>query len=131
MSATDHTSNGTHRVVIVGAGFSGLFAGRFLKRSPVEVTLVDRTNHRLFQPLLHQVATRILSAADIATPTRDVLRKQANAHFEFGEVADIDLAEGTVIVERPGGQRVLVSNDSLVVGAGVGQSYSATTSPRS
>src|SRR3954470_6562288 len=74
------------RVVIVGAGFGGLFAARFLRRAPVDVTVVDRTNHHLFQPLLYQVATGILSAGEIATPTRDVLRKQANARVELGEV---------------------------------------------
>src|SRR4051812_46582643 len=72
-----------HRVVIVGAGFGGLFAARFLKRAPVEVTLVDRTNHHLFQPLLYQVATGILPPGAIATPTRDVLRRQANARVEL------------------------------------------------
>ena len=65
----------THRVVIVGAGFGGLFAARFLGRAPVEVTLVDRTNHHLFQPLLYQVATGILSEGQIAPPTRDVLHR--------------------------------------------------------
>src|SRR3954447_23309556 len=112
-----------HRVVIVGAGFGGLFAARFLKRAPVEVTLVDRTNHHLFQPLLYQVATGILPPGAIATPTRDVLRKQANARVELGEVTEFDLNERNVTVERPDGRRALLPYDSLVVGAGVGQSY--------
>ena len=67
-----------HRVVIVGAGFGGLFAAKFLRRAPVQVTVVDRTNHHLFQPLLYQVATGILSEGQIAPATRDVLRKHEN-----------------------------------------------------
>src|SRR3954463_8240281 len=90
-----------HRVVIVGAGFGGLFAARFLRRAPVQVTLVDRTNHHLFQPLLYQVATGILSAGEIATPTRDVLRKQANARVELGDVTGLDLDTRTFTVMRP------------------------------
>jgi NADH:ubiquinone reductase (H+-translocating) len=66
--------NETHRVVIVGSGFGGLFAARFLRRAPVQVTLLDRTNHHLFRPLLYQVATGILSEGEIAPATRDVLR---------------------------------------------------------
>ena len=76
----------THRVVIVGSGFGGLFAARFLRRAPVEVTLVDRTNHHLFQPLLYQVATGILSSGEIAPPTRDVLEEQKNTTVELAEV---------------------------------------------
>lgn len=68
-----------HRVVIIGAGFGGLFATRALRRAPVEVTVVDRRNHHLFQPLLYQVATGVLSEGDIAPPIREVLRNQRNA----------------------------------------------------
>ena len=68
-----------HRVVIVGCGFAGLFAAKALRRAPVEVVVVDRTNHHLFQPLLYQVATGVLSEGDIAPPIRDVLRHQRNA----------------------------------------------------
>jgi NADH dehydrogenase len=120
---TPSPTAGRHRVVVVGAGFGGLFAARFLKRAPVEVTLVDRTNHHLFQPLLYQVATGILPPGAIATPTRDVLRKQDNARVELGEVTAFDLDERNVTVERPDGRRTLLAYDSLVVGAGVGQSY--------
>ena len=73
-----------HRVVIVGSGFGGLFAAKFLRTAPVSVTLIDRTNHHLFQPLLYQVATGILSEGDVAPPTRDVLRKHANVDVEMG-----------------------------------------------
>ena len=71
------TSQPTHRVVIIGAGFGGLFAARALRKAPVDVTVIDRTNHHLFQPLLYQVATGILSEGEIAPPTRDVLRQAA------------------------------------------------------
>ena len=70
-----------YRVVIVGAGFGGLFAAKFLKRAPVEITLVDRTNHHLFQPLLYQVATGILPPGAVAAPTREVLRKNNGLWF--------------------------------------------------
>jgi NADH dehydrogenase len=115
--------DGTHRVVVVGSGFGGLFATRFLQRAPVEVTLVDRTNHHLFQPLLYQVATGILSPGEIAPPTRDVLRRQANATVELGEVVEIDLDRREVTVVRPDARRTILPYDSLVVGVGVGQSY--------
>ena len=110
-------------MVIVGAGFGGLFAARFLGTAPVEVTLVDRTNHHLFQPLLYQVATGILSSGEIAPPTRDVLKRQANALVELAEVTAIDLDARRVTALRPGGGELTLPYDSLVVGAGVGQSY--------
>ena len=66
-----------HRVVIVGGGFGGLYAAKALRRAPVEITLVDRANHHLFQPLLYQVATGILTEGEIAPPLRGVLRRQA------------------------------------------------------
>ena len=110
-------------MVIVGAGFGGLFAARFLGTAPVEVTLVDRTNHHLFQPLLYQVATGILSSGEIAPPTRDVLKRQANALVALAEVTAIDLDARRVTALRPGGGELTLPYDSLVVGAGVGQSY--------
>jgi NADH dehydrogenase len=112
-----------HRVVIVGSGFGGLFAAKFLKRAPVEVTLVDRTNHHLFQPLLYHVATGILSAGEIAPATRDVLRKHDNVAVELGEVTGFDLEAKQVMVMRPGGRVATLPYDSLIVAAGVGGSY--------
>ena len=112
-----------YRVVIVGAGFGGLFAAKFLKRAPVEITLVDRTNHHLFQPLLYQVATGILPPGAVTAPTREVLRKHANAKVELGDVVDVDLVKKMVAVVRPDGRRAALPYDSLVVAAGVGQSY--------
>src|SRR5918995_912874 len=79
-----------HRVVIVGAGFAGLFAAKELRRADAEVTVIDRTNHHLFQPLLYQMATGILAEGDIALPIRDVLRRQRNASVMLGEVVAID-----------------------------------------
>src|SRR3954449_9674195 len=103
-----------HRVVIIGAGFGGLFAARSLRRAPVDVTVIDRTNHHLFQPLLYQVATGVLSEGDIAPPTRDVLRRQKNTRVLLGEVVQIDLAAREVILETLG-QRSGVAFDSLIV----------------
>ena len=81
-----------HRVVIVGCGFGGLFAARALRRAPVELTVVDRRNHHLFQPLLYQMSTGILSEGDIAPPIRGVLRRQRNATVLMGDVEAVDLA---------------------------------------
>src|SRR5580658_5145665 len=80
-----------HRVVIIGCGFGGLFATRALKTAPVSVTVLDRRNHHLFQPLLYQVATGILSGGQIASPTRDVLRKDPDTRVILAEVRRIDL----------------------------------------
>src|SRR6187397_1235657 len=85
-----------HRIVIVGGGFGGLFAARNVSRAPVQVTLVDRVNHHLFQPLLYQVATGVLSEGEIAPPLREVLSGQDNARVILGEVTAIDLAARTV-----------------------------------
>src|SRR5579872_5198393 len=83
-----------HRVVIVGSGFGGLFAAKALRRRhDVEVTVVAATPHHLFQPLLYQVATGILSSGEIAPPTREVLRRQRNATVVLGEVAAVDPQE--------------------------------------
>src|ERR1700694_1574362 len=81
---------GQHRVLIVGGGFGGLYAARRLKRAPVEVTLLDRRNYHLFQPLLYQVATGSLSPGQIAAPLRSVLSRQKNTRVLLGEVEDVD-----------------------------------------
>ncbi len=112
-----------HRVVIVGAGFGGLFAAKFLRRAPVEVLVVDRSNHHLFQPLLYQVATGILSSGEVAPATRDILHRHKNVTIELGEVEGFDLEARTVAARRPDGQVVTIGYDSLIVAAGVGQSY--------
>ena len=93
----------SHRVVIVGGGFGGLFAARRLRRGPVRVTLVDRHNHHLFQPMLYQVATGILSEGEIAPPIRSVLHRQRNVEVELAEVTGFDLEARKVTATRPTG----------------------------
>jgi NADH:ubiquinone reductase (H+-translocating) len=112
----------THRVAIIGAGFGGLFAARSLHRAPVAITMIDRTNHHLFQPLLYQVATGILSEGDIAPPIRDVLRHYANTEVLIGDVTQVDLTQRKLKVVNLG-EVVEVEYDSLIVAAGAGQSY--------
>ncbi len=112
-----------HRVVIVGGGFGGLFAARALRRAPVQVTVVDRVNHHLFQPLLYQVATGILSEGEIAPAIRNVLRRQRNVEVELAEVSGFDLEQRSVAAMRPDGSDFRLSYDSLIVGAGAAQSY--------
>ena len=112
-----------HRVVIVGCGFGGLFAAKALRRAPVQLTIVDRTNHHLFQPLLYQVATGILSEGQIAPPIRDVLRHNPSAHVVLGDVSDINPVARTVATTELGGRQVTIGYDSLIVAAGAVTSY--------
>jgi NADH dehydrogenase len=113
---------GPHRVVVIGSGFGGLFATKRLQREPVEVTLIDREPYHLFQPLLYQVTTGILSEGEIAPPTRAVLRRQHNARVLLGEVTQIDIVSRTVRSEVAG--RVTITPyDSLILAAGASQSY--------
>jgi NADH dehydrogenase len=113
-----------HRVVIVGGGFGGLRAARALRRAPVEITLVDRRNFHLFQPLLYQVATGSLSPDEIATPLRGVLRRQANARVLLGQVTDVDLAARTVhIGSVDAGGETDIPYDTLVVATGARHAY--------
>lgn len=111
-----------HRVVIIGSGFGGLFAAKHLKRADVDVTLIAKTTHHLFQPLLYQVATGILSVGEIAPATRIILRKQKNAEVLLGEVVGIDLENKTVTSKLLDWERV-IPFDSLIVAAGAQQSY--------
>src|SRR4051812_46558238 len=111
-----------HRVVIVGGGFGGLFAARALRRAPVDVTVIDRTNHHLFEPLLYQVATGLLSEGAIAPAIRDVLRHHKNTRVLLGDVTDIDLAARELHLDTRGRHSV-VPYDSLIVAAGATQSY--------
>lgn len=114
-----------HRVVIVGGGFAGLRAAKALRRAPADITLIDRRNFHLFQPLLYQVATGSLSPGEIATPLRAVLRRQRNARVVLGEVHDFDLTAREVIVGRAagGGEDVRLPYDSLVVATGMKNHY--------
>lgn len=111
-----------HQVVIIGSGFGGLNAAKKLKRADVDVKLIARTTHHLFQPLLYQVATGILSEGEIAPPTRDVLRRQRNVEVLLGDVTRIDLA-GKFVVSDLLGHIYETPFDSLIVAAGAGQSY--------
>ena len=112
-----------HRVVIVGGGFGGLFAAKFLRRVPVEVTLIDRANHHTFQPLLYQLATGILSEGAVAPPLRQVLRWHRNARVELAEVTGFDLQARTVTAAKALGPPLVVPYDSLIVAAGATGSY--------
>ena len=85
------TTTSRHRVVVIGSGFGGLFGTQALKRADVDVTLIAKTTHHLFQPLLYQVATGILSEGEIAPATREVLARQRNARVLLGNVTHIDL----------------------------------------
>ena len=111
-----------HRVVIIGSGFGGLFAAQQLEKADVDVTLVAKTGHHLFQPLLYQVATGILSVGEIAPPTRLILRDQKNATCILGDVNQIDVASKTVYASA-GHIKFDVEYDSLIVAAGANQSY--------
>jgi NADH dehydrogenase len=128
MAGASEATNGgggseRHRVVVVGGGFGGLFATRVLKRAPVDVTLVDRVNHHLFQPLLYQVATGILSEGQIAPPIRSVLRRQPNTRVELASVTGFDLERRVVKALRVDAVEFEIPYDSLIVAAGAGQSY--------
>src|SRR4051812_27894843 len=107
-----------HRVVVIGGGFAGLNATRALDGAPVEVTVVDRTNHHLFQPLLYQVAAGILPPGLIAPALRSIIKGQANARALLADVHDLDLDRRVVHAEGPDGRPVDLPYDSLVVAAG-------------
>ena len=107
-----------HRVVIVGAGFAGLKAAAAFKRAPVEVTVIDRRNHHLFQPLLYQVATGALSPADISAPIRGLLSNQKNCRVILGEVSGFDVPRRHVLLDD--GQ---VPYETLIVATGASHSY--------
>ncbi|WP_432096572.1 NAD(P)/FAD-dependent oxidoreductase [Streptomyces sp. bgisy100] len=117
----DHVS--PRRVVIVGGGFAGLFAAREFRHSPVAVTLVDRCAHHLFQPLLYQCATGILSEGQIARPLRSVLRRHPNVRCVLAEATGLDAADRVLYADRPDGTRLELPYDDLIVAAGVRQSY--------
>lgn len=120
--AHGHLPTDRHRVVIIGSGFGGLFAARKLAGEDVDVTLISTTAYHLFQPLLYQVATGILSEGLIAPTTREVLAKQKNVEVAFGTVTDIDLEAQTVTASALT-VRTSYDYDSLIVAAGAGQSY--------
>jgi NADH:ubiquinone reductase (H+-translocating) len=110
---------GQHRVVIVGGGFGGLNAARALRKAPVSVTVIDRRNFHLFQPLLYQVATAVLSPGDIASPLRLILRRQQNASVLLGEVISVDVAGRQAVL----GTGDTVPYDTLILAPGSTHSY--------
>jgi NADH dehydrogenase len=110
-------------IVIVGAGFGGLAAAKALKNTPAEITLIDRTNHHLFQPLLYQVATAALTPSQIATPSRSILRKQKNTTVILGEATGVDKDHKCVLVSDGDRQNVPVAYDYLVLATGATHSY--------
>src|SRR5579871_6351951 len=107
-----------HRVIILGGGFGGLYAAKALKRAPVEVTLLDRRNFHLFQPLLYQVATGSLSPGEIAAPLRSVLARQKNARVLLAEAVDLDAERRQLSLNE--GE---IEYDTLIVAAGSTDSY--------
>ncbi|WP_257158211.1 NAD(P)/FAD-dependent oxidoreductase [Corynebacterium cystitidis] len=111
-----------HHVVIIGSGFGGIFAAKELADADVDVTLISRTNHHLFQPLLYQVATGILSSGEIAVSTRQILSQQQNARVIKGDVVDINVEDQVVRISSSAYERSF-EYDSLIVAAGAGQSY--------
>jgi NADH:ubiquinone reductase (H+-translocating) len=122
MSHPGATASDRHKVVIIGSGFGGLTAAKNLKRADVDIKMIARTTHHLFQPLLYQVATGIIPSGEIAPPTRMILRKQNNIQVLLGNVTHIDLANRTVKSELLG-HTYITPYDSLIIAAGAGQSY--------
>lgn len=123
MSTTTYRpASGRHHVVIVGAGFGGLFAAKRFKGKNVAVTIIDRTNHHLFQPLLYQVATGILSEGEIAPSIRQVVAEDDNIRVIKAEIRDINLEDQRVVADL-GGKDAILEYDSLILAAGAAQSY--------
>jgi NADH dehydrogenase FAD-containing subunit len=110
-------------VVIVGGGFGGLAAAKALKHAAARVTLIDRSNHHLFQPLLYQVATSVLTPGQIGSPIRNILRKQQNTTVVLGEVTGLDVETKCVFVDDTDRSGVPITYDFLVLATGVTHSY--------
>src|ERR1700688_2026448 len=111
------------RVVIVGGGFAGLAAAHALRHADVEIVLIDRRNHHIFQPLLYQVATAVLSPAEIAAPIRQLEVKQPNLSVLLAEVTGVDVASRTIEASSPGIVVRKIAFDYLVVATGMRPSY--------
>ena len=111
------------KVVIAGAGFGGLAAAKALRNTPASVVLIDRTNHHLFQPLLYQVATSVLTPSQIATPIRSIFRNQKNTTVVMGEVTGVDKDQKCVFVSDADRQNVPIAYDYLILATGASHSY--------
>src|SRR6476469_4439265 len=109
----------TPHVVIIGGGFGGLNAAQALRKAPMSVTVVDRHNHHLFQPLLYQVATATLSPGDIASPIRWILRKNRNTRVLLGDVRAIDITSRRVVLE----DGASIDYDYLIIATGASHTY--------
>src|SRR5262245_35966147 len=115
--------NSAPRVVIVGGGFGGLAAAKALRKADANVVVVDRQNHHLFQPLLYQVATSVLGPGQIASPIRNILRKQRNTTVVLGEVTGVDTDQRCVFVDSVDREGVALGYDYLVLATGASHSY--------
>src|SRR5690348_15909651 len=111
------------RIVIVGGGFAGIAAARALRRSNADIVLIDQRNHHIFQPPLYQVATAVLSPAEIAAPIRQLEAKQPNTSVLLAEVTGVDVASGTIEASSPGVGVHKIAFDYLVVATGVRPNY--------
>jgi NADH:ubiquinone reductase (H+-translocating) len=119
----DNHAGPPSKVVIIGGGFAGLFAARALRGAPCSVTLIDNTAEHVFQPLLYQCATGILSEGQITAPLRKLFKSHPNLECITAEALDLDAARRQVICRRPLGERIEVPYDHLIVAVGVQQSY--------
>src|ERR1700743_282907 len=117
--------NRRHRVVVIGSGFGGLNAVKKLKRADVDIKLIARTTHHLFQPMLYQVATGIVAEGAIAPTTRVILRDQRNVQVLLGDVTHIDL-DGKFVVSELLGHTYETPVDSVIIAAGAGPAYFGT-----
>jgi len=122
-AVVEASSRERKRVVIVGGGFAGIAAARALRHADAEILLIDRRNHHIFQPLLYQVATAILSPAEIAAPIRQLEVKQRNLSVFLAEVTGVDVASHTIVACSPGVGVRKIAFDYLVVATGMGPSY--------
>jgi NADH dehydrogenase len=123
INGADEQKSQRPRVVIVGGGFGGLAAAKALGKAPVEVLLIDRTNHHVFQPLLYQVATSVLAPSQMSSPIRDVLRRHKNTTVIMGEVTGVDKAQQCVFVNDADREHVPIGYDYLILATGARHSY--------
>src|SRR6266513_2015472 len=123
INGADERTTNTPRVVIVGGGFGGLAAAKALRKAPVQVILIDRTNHHVFQPLLYQVATSVLAPSQMSSPIRGILRKQKNTMVIMGDVTGVDKEQRCVFVKDADREHVPVHYDYLILATGVRHSY--------
>src|SRR5437879_631774 len=123
INGADERTTNTPRVVMVGVGFCGLPAAKALRKAPVQVILIDRTNHHVFQPLLYQVATSVLAPSQMSSPIRGILRKHKNTMVIMGEVTGVDKAQRCVFVNDADREHVPVPYDYLILATGVRPSY--------